>query len=173
MGCDIHMFLERQRATDKKWVLDSHHEVYVEYAGTVNEYETIVELKSGRTYEFFGELAGVRYKRGKVIPKGIPKDASEGFLIACAQNKDDAHSHSYISISKYAKLIDTLGIDVGFDVATSKSRNPFTRSYEEYPFSIVLAYVHDEKESNAVNLLLTGDPYYLDEKFRLVFFFDS
>ncbi len=171
MGCDIHMFLERKRSTDKKWQLDSHHEVYTEDDETRTS-----EVYSGRSYELFGHLAGVRYMANKVIPKGIPKNASKGFKIACAQLEEDTHSHSYISIERYAKILDRVGMGDDIDLATYEFRDPFAESQiyrSDHPFHIVLAYVHDIKESNAVNYILTHDPDYLDEKFRLMFFFDS
>lgn len=167
------MFLERKRSTDKKWKLDSKHEVHIENKGTDDEHESTTELHSGRSYEFFGELAGVRYNTN-ATPKGIPKNASKGFLIACKQHDDEAHSHSYISIKRYVKLVDKCGFGENVNIAISQPRNPFTGQYDiRHPFHTVLAYVHDEEESNAINYILTHDPYYLDEKFRLMFFFDS
>lgn len=175
MHCNIHIFLERKRSTDKKWELDSHHEVYVENKGTDNEYAATVEIHSGRSYEFFGELAGVKYTHTQVQPKGIPKNASKGFLIACEQQEKIAHSHSYISIKKYATLADKCGFGKNVNITTSQPRNPFLYNHiiRHHPFHTVLAYIHDEKESNAVNYILTNDSYYLDEKFRLMFFFDN
>ena len=172
MGCDIHLFLERKRSTDKEWHLDAKHTVHIEGSGTKHEYRYTAELCSSRSYEFFGELAGVRYSGSGATPRGIPKNASEGFLAACEYG--DGHSHSYASIERYTKVADkcTFGKDV--NVATMKHRDPFTEQYSlPNPFHIVLAYIHDIKESNAINHMLTDDPFYLDEKFRLMFFFDS
>lgn len=168
------MFLERKRSTDKMWHLDAGHEVVIDYPDTSDEHSATVELHSGRCYELFGRLAGVRYLSHKVSPKGIPSDASGGFLTACEQYDDDAHSHSYVLISKYTRLLKAAGLGDGWDVNTSEWRNPFTEVWLiPHPFHTVLAYIHDEQESNAINYILTNDPYYLNEEFRLVFFFDD
>ena len=174
MGCDIHMFLERKRSTDKKWQLDSKHEIYICPDDGVPKTK---ELHTGRSYEFFGHLAGVRYHATGARPKGIPKNASAGFKQACEQYGDDAHSYSYVSISRYSNLLDKLHIGTsGYDVATDIFRDPFAEGklwFCENPFHVVLAYIHDIQESNIVNYIITNDPAFKNEQFRLMFFFDS
>lgn len=172
MGCDIHMFLERKRSTDDVWHLDPGHKVITEYAGTEDEYIHTSELCSGRSYELFGHLAGVRYMENIVSPLGILKDASAGFITASKQWGSDGHSHSHISISKYKKILSNIGWRI--NESKMESRDPFNASWNvKRPFHVVLAYIYDQKQLNKVNYILTQDPYYLRERFRLVFFFDN
>jgi hypothetical protein len=173
MGCDIHMFLERKRSTEKEWRLDPKHEVYIDQDDGQTKTK---ELHTGRSYEFFGHLAGVRYHATGTYPKGIPKNASVGFKLACEQSGDDVHSHSYVSISRYTNILNKIHMSTSdYDIVTDMYRDPFANGLWscDNPFHIVLAYIHDIKESNAVNYTITNDPDYLDEKFRLIFFFDS
>ena len=170
MSCDIHLFLERKRSHDREWHLDPKHNASM----PVNSLDGVIELMQCRSYEFFGELAGIRYKSNKVKPKGIPKNASKEFTNICALWGEDAYSHSWISISKYAFILKKIGFSYGFSAIASNARDPFLYDPNvRYPLQVVLAYIHDEKQSNKINYILTNDNYYLDEKFRLVFFFDN
>ena len=92
MGCDAHFFLEK-RIGRGKWHLDPSHR----FAGT--EPLEIPSL-SGRSYQFFGIVAGVRernVKRPIAEGRGLPADVSkvlEDFF------KDDSygfHSPTHLS----------------------------------------------------------------------------
>jgi len=173
VGCDIHVFLERKRSTEDTWSLDNCH--------TTDEDGLINTLCFNRWYKLFGRMASVRYHDSLCRPAaGIPKDASAAYLDVCDNWGIDGHSHSWMSISTYHKILKKLGYLKNIDVATFPNRYPvfnwrsvFSYTDDAAIFAIVLCYVHDAIEANNVNYLLTNDPYYLDEQFRLVFFFDS
>lgn len=58
---------------------------------------------SGRNYDLFSILADVRNGNGVDpidYPRGIPEDASSGYLFVCNQWKGDAHSHSYFTLDE-------------------------------------------------------------------------
>lgn len=82
MGCDIHMWIEVQR-DDGTWLLVA--------SGTEE-----------RDYALFGRLAWVRREDEKPIaePRGIPSDASEGYLYHCKRWEDDGHTHSWLLLSE-------------------------------------------------------------------------
>ena len=57
----------------------------------------------GRNYYLFSILADVRNVSGVEpinYPKGIPDDASTGYLYKCEQWDSDAHSHSYFTLDE-------------------------------------------------------------------------
>jgi hypothetical protein len=57
----------------------------------------------GRNYYIFSILADVRNDSGVEpinYPKGIPDDASSGYLYMCDQWDSDAHSHSYFTLEE-------------------------------------------------------------------------
>jgi len=172
MGCDIHMFLERKRATDTKWHADPYHH------GSDAEYsDSPLELPSGRSYELFTYLAGVRGWGGPP-PRGIPPDVSARVQEIIDYWGSDGHSHSYISINGYKTILKQLGYLHNFNINTYKYRNIHDEDKhflkDDYrPFHIVLAYVHDEMRKNHGNYILTQDEYFLNEQFRIVFFFDN
>lgn len=61
------------------------------------------EYYNGRNYYLFSILADVRNGSGVEpinYPKGIPDDASSGYLYMCNQWGSDAHSHSYFTLEE-------------------------------------------------------------------------
>lgn len=61
------------------------------------------EYYGNRNYYIFGILADVRNDGGVEpinYPKGIPDDASTGYLYKCEQWDSDAHSHSYFTLEE-------------------------------------------------------------------------
>lgn len=170
MGCDIHAFLERKKSTENEWSLDTCH--------TINANAEIRELTLGRWYELFGKMANVRCSNyGNKRALGIPKNASQKYKDICHDWGVDSHSHSWMSIEQYEKILNKLGYLKDIDIPTHKWRHP-TCNWQDVVdnmcmFAIVLCYVYDQIENNNALYIITNDPYYLNEKFRLVFFFDS
>ena len=125
MGCDIHLYVEKWTSSNNydgpkdlsedreqklsevledvptkfrwvsadKWELEDgnwHVPYNLEYYG-------------GRNYYLFGILADVRNGSGVEpinYPKGIPDDASAGYLYICNLWDSDAHSHSYFTLEE-------------------------------------------------------------------------
>lgn len=84
MGCDIHTGIEIR--THSHWWYHS------------------TAWFPDRNYEFFEILAGVR-GRGRDIPpiakpRGVPPDASGGFMDFVERYRGDGHSHSYLLLSE-------------------------------------------------------------------------
>ena len=62
-----------------------------------------LEFYGNRNYYIFSILADVRNGSGVEpinYPKGIPDDASTGYLYICDQWDSDAHSHSYFTLEE-------------------------------------------------------------------------
>jgi hypothetical protein len=138
MGCDCHFYVERWTSSNNyegprdlsedreqklnevledvpskfrwvsadKWKLEDGN-WHVDYN---------LEYYNGRNYYLFSILADVRNGSGIEpinYPKGIPDDASTGYLYKCDQWDSDAHSHSYFTLeellnvdwSKYESIV--------------------------------------------------------------------
>ena len=125
MGCDIHMYMERWTSSNDyegprdlsedrdqklnevledvptkfRWISADKWELedgnwHVPYN---------LEFYGGRNYYIFSILADVRNGSGVEpinYPKGIPDDASTGYLYKCDQWDSDAHSHSYFTLEE-------------------------------------------------------------------------
>ena len=88
MGCDIHFVVEKK--IGKKWV------------GIAASDHGYRPRGKDRNYEFFGQLAGVRYDTG-IKPLGEPEDASELTKDCIHRWGPDGHSHSYCSIMEFVQ----------------------------------------------------------------------
>lgn len=127
MGADIHFFCERKtaslnyegpkelqdernskieeviegKALTERWV-SADRWVYQENNSWIHE-----EAYWSRNYYLFSILADVR-NRGDVepisYPRGIPKDASTGYLYSVRRWDSDAHSHSYFTLEELLKV---------------------------------------------------------------------
>lgn len=102
MGCDIHAFAEVREK--KKWIkLDDRFENDYPKSMKCEWCEKVSEVTSDRNYDLFGLLAGVR---GDIDieeispPKGIPEDASHGYLHKVEYWDGDCHSHSYFTLKE-------------------------------------------------------------------------
>ena len=103
MGCDIHMFVE-YRVNGGKWMQHPGHKIEIEEEGTDDEYTTYGEVfATGRNYVLFGALAGVRYDGPDAL--GLPDDCSEFVQKASDNWGEDGHSHSYLSLDDFEKVI--------------------------------------------------------------------
>jgi hypothetical protein len=123
MGCDIHFFVEHWTSSNNyggpKDLEDDRDQKINEVLDEVPvrfrwisadkwqiedgewQIDWNDEYYGGRNYELFSLLAGVR---GDLEPikdiRGIPEDASTGYLYKCNKWKGDAHSHSYYTLDE-------------------------------------------------------------------------
>lgn len=117
MGCDIHIYLERQLTVngEKKWVNIDYWKIdpYYPSDSSDKEYQHM-SFYSGRNYSLFGVLADVRNdSHNKVIsyPKGLPKDVTIQTQKESEGWGEDVHSHSWLTLRELlkaeAQLVDT------------------------------------------------------------------
>ncbi len=125
MGCDIHFYVERWTSSndysgprnlseDREKILNELLEdVPTEYRWVSADKWKLedgnwhipwnLEYYNNRNYYIFSILADVR-NSGEVepldYPRGIPNDASIGYLYKCGQWDSDAHSHSYFTLDE-------------------------------------------------------------------------
>lgn len=134
MGCDIHFFVEKYSDEDfdgpkdvseersiklqsvlkgkksKRWI--SADVWKLEEVGTEDEHWNVPYGQGfyhGRNYYLFSILADVRnYGSDKVkpisAPKGIPKNASDGYKYTIGRWDGDGHSHSYFTLSQLMRV---------------------------------------------------------------------
>lgn len=111
MGCDIHMVLERK--IKDEWVGVHHYHGFEAVA--LRDMDYLAKDKPNpqgripfritvRDYRLFGELAGVRTD-GTLgnEPQGLPEDASQLTRALADEWGMDGHSHSYLSLTKFAQ----------------------------------------------------------------------
>lgn len=120
MGCDIHLYVERQRA-DGVWefcpspgsLLARGHLVELYGGGTEAQQavDAVISLQTleesddfydGRDYSLFGILADVRTREHPPLaqPRGVPDDASPEYLKRVDDYGSDGHSHSWFLLSE-------------------------------------------------------------------------
>lgn len=95
MGCDIHVFIE-YKVNDDQW--KAHHKHVEDKNGHIRSVSA-----TGRNYELFGELAGVRSSGG--FANGLPEDVSDIIKQESDYWTSDGHSHSHMSLEKYEKIL--------------------------------------------------------------------
>lgn len=129
MGCDIHLFTERNRTINniKIWT-NSDNWILNPYFGTdLSEKKyNINTIYKRRNYSLFSILANVRNEsENKPIsmPKGMPKDVSDAIKKESEIWNGDGHSHSYFTMKelydyqeknktiKYSGLVDKEGLE--------------------------------------------------------------
>lgn len=103
MGCDIHLYVERQKK-DGTWVRvpDSKGPKHPYYDPNADErhkeYFDKPEWNTGRDYMLFARLAGVRRNVKPIAePKGVPSDMSKSTAKDWKQGQGDWHTASYLS----------------------------------------------------------------------------
>jgi hypothetical protein len=125
MGCDIHFYVERWTSSNnyggpRDLSEDREQKLSEVLEGVPTKFRWVSadkwqiedgewqidwndEYYGDRNYYIFGILADVR-NDGDVepinYPKGIPDDASTGYLYKCDQWDSDAHSHSYFTLDE-------------------------------------------------------------------------
>lgn len=124
MGCDIHFYVERfsdepitngpidiseqrdqkissileENKIEPRWISADKWVL-----GDDKRWEYIDRFYSGRNYNLFSILAGVRTWEEDVAickPKGIPEDSSYAYKYECVLWNGDAHSHSYFTLEE-------------------------------------------------------------------------
>lgn len=103
MGCDIHLYMEQKRDglwycmnQSKQWLEEDYHELPSDH-----------EIYSGRNYQLFGILAGVRDPDAQLFDvKGIPVDVSEPVKAAYDEWGPDGHSHSFLTMRELMSIED-------------------------------------------------------------------
>ena len=124
MGCDIHFYVERWTSSNdyegpKDLSEDRDQKLNEVLEDVPTKFRWVsadkwkledgnwhvpynLEYYSGRNYYLFSILADVRNSGVEPInyPKGIPDDASTGYLYKCEQWDSDAHSHSYFTLEE-------------------------------------------------------------------------
>jgi hypothetical protein len=172
MGCDIHVFLER-RLNKGPWKLDPKHHEEETYAGGPVRYNEVASL-SGRNYELFGLIAGVRSMEEPLYdPRGIPDDACDEVK---AMSTEDYHTHTWLRpqelkriFKKWEKNVVEEDSDFKFNWNTSAA-DAFND--KNYGFNDgVLNYIDQELAMQEAENHLLGGKYKLE--FRLVIWFDS
>lgn len=129
MGCDIHLFTETwrhggwqkvgsifpepnfnpEKPANQWWCYDEqgqqlstpHAEAHTDNCW-LNNRDTTDEPYSGRNYNLFGILAGVRrYDAHPVAePRGVPDDASAEYRAIVNRWNGDGHSHSWLTLAE-------------------------------------------------------------------------
>ena len=108
MGCDIHVYIEKRLKTDDPWQMDENHTL--DKDGHIDQVTA-----TGRNYQLFGRLAGVRSNSGKHEPRGLPKDCTTE-LKEEAQGPD-WHNHSWLTLSEFKECLTE--VDYKFDECKS------------------------------------------------------
>ena len=105
MGCDIHLFTEIKKSinSEDKWVNVDNWRYNPYYQEGNNNWERMLSVESiysGRNYELFGILAGVRNRNNDSIddPRGLPEDVSEVTKKESDRGDGDGHSHSWLTL---------------------------------------------------------------------------
>lgn len=105
MGCDIHTY--REKFIDGKWATADEWEPYDHGDG---ENGMQIPWKktafSGRNYNLFGLLAGVRNREDSfaLAQRGIPFDACPEVISANEKWDSDGHSHTYLYLHELRAL---------------------------------------------------------------------
>lgn len=106
MGCDIHLFIEKK--TEAGWEHCSapptwnHWEMRHEERRE-GEWEFNGNWYSGRNYEMFALLAGVRNSHDQkpiAEPRGMPRNASLAVRRESKEWGSDGHSHSHLTLAE-------------------------------------------------------------------------
>ena len=112
MGADIHVFLEKKTTINKEsiWVNIDYWQKNPYYDG-VDEYEREYEhvpVYTGRNYELFNILAGVRGSGDGMIeePRGLPGNVSETTKEESDRWSLDGHSHSYFTLFELKEFLE-------------------------------------------------------------------
>lgn len=102
MGCDIHLYREQKIGGKWKsaddWQTDKYEPERMEIPYEKRAY-------TGRNYNLFGVLAGVRREHGfSLTPRGLPFDMSAEVKSEAEYWDADGHSHSYLYLHELKDL---------------------------------------------------------------------
>lgn len=166
MGADIHMYVEQRLSPNDKWEPSPlFHERYEDTDSSGNKIMRLNSCFTGRNYEMFGILAGVRGSGCLYEPRGLPSDISEEI----AKETDPVspmmgdHSHTHLSLKEYARCLKK------YDKKINLNNIKDLDDQSEYVQLYVKANEWFKRESAEAELFQTG----LKPEIRLVFWFDS
>ena len=209
MGCDIHMFIEYKCGNGMPWQADEHHqpvwedrcrddsprEKWCDHCieavdkGTTqhkcdNGYINYIQVcATSRNYQLFAALAGVR-GRGPRTDLGLPNDVSEMVARAADYMGSDGHSHSYMSLDEFKKVLfeeldykptdrsDAFYEKWGIIGETDVQRQ---KRYDNRPpeYTTIVNYCEKLKEEKSVDKRILGPEFSSEVQIRLVFWFDN
>jgi hypothetical protein len=201
MGCDIHLFTEIKKSINSqdKWVNADNWRYNPYYQEGNDDGERMLSVESiysGRNYELFGILAGVRDHSNDSIddPRGLPEDVSEVTKKESDRWDGDGHSHSWLTLKELkeyqglhpvvkregfispedAELLDageeTPDVWCEFTSVSTWVKREWEEGYD------VLKPIIDEMDKRVrEEFWVWGDEPKpeLDEKIRIVFWFDN
>ena len=195
MGCDIHMFIEYRCGNGMPWQADDHHvpkweercrddkpdepeswckpcgrnEKYICSNGYLDFHQ--VDAR-GRNYDLFAALASIRGK-GPRDPLGLPENVSELVYEASEAYGVDGHSHSYMSIEEFAKVLYE---ECGYK-PTKRSDAFYSHDmpYDKHPpdFTTIVRYAEKLKEEKSIDKHILGKDTTSEVQVRVVFWFDN
>jgi len=186
MGCDIHIFIERE--VGDTWIpLRKYDAFYAKHPEWGYEIFSLDGWYSGRNYELFGILAAVRREPENIIdvPRGLPADCSEGVKERSDEWGTDAHSHSHFTLAELVAFDWTSNKIQMEGVVGSKAAKAYkNKGIPPTRWSAWSADVNDEERleweitaesycaefmSLIEDLKTLGNP----DKVRIVFWFDN
>ena len=201
MGCDIHLFTEIKKSinSQNKWVnADNwrYNPYYQEGNDDGERMLNIESLYSGRNYELFGILAGVRDRNNDSIddPRGLPEDVSEVTKKESDRWDGDGHSHSWLTLKELkeyqglhpvvkregfispeaAELLDE-GIETPDTWCAFTSVATWVKREWEEGYDVLKPIIDEMDKRVREEFWVWGDEPKpeLDEKIRIVFWFDN
>lgn len=203
MGCDIHMFLE-YRNRGCPWQADENHKPTIEdtcytvlkededdwcdacknkdLRNCENAYRHYNRIgATDRDYQLFALLASVR-GNGPREARGIPSDVSPT-IKAAAEADCDGHSHSYISLEEFKKVLFEEYQDNEYGGYEPTDRDDIFYRWQDYSgdefnkrppdFSSIVTYGEMLKKKHNVENMIFDDESLNDVEVRLVFWFDN
>ena len=164
MGCDIHMYIEYRSTQDGEWQPVEEH---------VKESDDWIKevTATGRRYAIFAELACVRGS-GMYFARGLPNDISPRVRAAVSSWGIDAHSHSYLSLEEFEKVIKKCKKYID---TSSKDDRAFYNFLDDDPppcWISVLNFCKKLKQTKELDNTIFGEKIF-NVDVRLVFWFDS
>lgn len=180
MGTDSHFFLERK--TNKgPWCLDPGHKFEEDRLGVVRPLS--IPSLSGRNYNFFGLLAGVRqcsiYAKPIAANRLLPQDVCSELKSLYEQKEYHFHNATYLTPRELEKAINRLARSNRDDwpdaplILNTPARDAFDYDAQDIfrindaVVSYVRSYLDWEKAENV--LLGTKNR----TRFRIILWFDS
>lgn len=194
MGCDIHLYKEKQ--IDGKWVAA---DVWTPYDYGDDDKGIEVDWKNrftDRNYELFGLLCrGVRSEHPlSLIARGMPFDACREVAETAERWGEGSHSHSYLYLHELRSLVEALKVTttriegmkdkeglaiLNASIATGnpdwKLLYPYcgwasnSEAYEEFAFDVPASFI----VGGSIERIISGFDGIDGENHRIVFFFDN
>jgi hypothetical protein len=179
MGCDAHFFLER-RVNKGEWHVDPGHRIGNDLWNDGSTYPVEIPSLSGRSYYFFGVVAGVRatyinkpIAEGRGLPTNISPVLKEYFV------KHDFHSPTFMSPKELERSLKRYNthINRSYDDETDVFKQPSSQAFNYSDDLIntingaVINYIREnlawEKAENQILGLKNKTEY------RIIVWFDS